>query len=171
MSLATHSQYKSTNTQWEYNHKWHEKGKEDEEEENQIVEAPNLFQSSNLCFNLSKIPNPSTPKSLQASKSPNPLCYFSFFPFKHSFSSEKWWGGNFLRDHAAAQSSEPKSCRGMLFLCNSGSIWVAAQKFNIESCRGSVLFLLKIDFFPSKWVTPMCFGLLSFILTSHLTCL
>ena len=97
------------------------------------------------------------------------LCHFPFFPFKHSFSSEKWWGGNFLRDHAAAQYSGPKSCRDILFLCNSGSIWAAAQKFHIESCRGSVLFLLKIDFFPSKWVTPMCFGLLSFILTSHLT--
>ena len=40
MSLATHSQCKSTNTQWEYSYKWQEKGKEDEEEENQIVEAP-----------------------------------------------------------------------------------------------------------------------------------
>ena len=69
MSLATHSQHESTNTQWEYSHKWHEKGKEDEEEENQMVGAPNLFQNSNLCFNLSKIPNPSTPTSLQASKS------------------------------------------------------------------------------------------------------
>ena len=97
------------------------------------------------------------------------LCHPSFFPLKHSFSSEKWWGGNFLPDHAAAQFSGPKSCRGMLIFCNSGSNWAAAQKFHIESCRGSVLFLLKIDFFPSKWVTPMCFGLLSFILTSHLT--
>ena len=43
MSLATHSQYESTNTKWKYSHKWHEKGKEDEEEENQMVGASNLF--------------------------------------------------------------------------------------------------------------------------------
>ena len=71
-------------------------------------------------------------------------CHPPFFPFKHSFSSEKWWGGNFLRDHAAAQYSGPKSCRGILFLCNSGSIWAAAQKLHIESCRGSVLFWWKL---------------------------
>ena len=79
MSLATHSQYKSTNTKWKYSHKWHEKGKEDEEEENQMVGAPNLFQSSNLCFNLSKIPNPSTPTSLQVSKSQNSFAIFLSF--------------------------------------------------------------------------------------------
>ena len=96
------------------------------------------------------------------------LSSFRFLAFKHSFSSEKMLMWQFFSDHAAAQYIGPKSCRGILILCNSGSILAAAQKFHIESCRGSVLFLLKIDFFPSKWVTPMCFGILSFILTSHL---
>ena len=76
--------------------------------------------------------------------------YFRFLSFKHSFSSEKMLMWQFFSDHAAAQYSGPTSCRGILILCNSGSIWAAAQKFHIESCRGSVLFLLKIDFFPSK---------------------
>ena len=88
----------------------------------------------------------------QACKSPKvrTLSYFHFLAFKHSFSSEKMLMWQFFSDHAAAQYSGPKSCRDILFLCNSGSIWAAAQKFHIESCRGSVLFLLKIDFFPSK---------------------
>ena len=88
----------------------------------------------------------------QACKSPKVRTpsYFRFLAFKHSFSSEKMLMWQFFSDHAAAQYSGPKSCRGILILCNSGSIWAAAQKFHIESCRGSVLFLLKIDFFPSK---------------------
>ena len=107
----------------------------------------------------------------QACKPPKvrTFSYFRFLAFKHSFSSEKMLMWQFFSDHAAAQYSGPKACRDILILCNSGSIWAAAQKFHIESCRGSVLFLLKIDFFPSKWVTPMCFDILSFILTSHLT--
>ena len=112
---------------------------------------------------------PSTPPSSPRSpRSQEWLAPSVFAPFKPNFRVQiVMW--QFLCDCAAAQYSGPKSCRGILFLCNSGSIWAAAQKFHIESCRGSVLFLLKIDFFPSKWVTPMCFGLLSFILTSHLT--
>ena len=88
----------------------------------------------------------------QACKSPKvkTLSHFCFLPFKHSFSSEKMLMWQFFSDHAAAQYSGPNSCRGIIILCNSGSIWAAAQKFHIESCRGSVLFLLKIDFFPSK---------------------
>ena len=151
-----------------YTHKWHEKGKEDEEEENQMVGAPNLFQSSNLCFNLLKILNPSTPTSLQVSKSQNSFAIFVSFLLNTHFWVKNDEVAIFTRS-CRGSVQWTKIMRGILILCNSGSIWAAAQKFHIESCRGSVLFLLKIDFFPSKWVTPMCFGILSFILTSHLT--
>ena len=95
-----------------YSNKWHEKGKEDEEEENQMVGAPNLFQSSNLCFNVSKIPNHSTHTSLQVFKSQNSLALFVFLLLNTHFRVKKWWCGSFLatmprlstvdQNHAAA---------------------------------------------------------------------
>ena len=89
------------------------------------------------------------PQACKPPKSPNSLAIFvSVLLNPHFRVKMLMW--QFFSDHAAAQFSGPKSCRGMLILCNSGSIWAAAQKFHIESCRGSVLFLLKIDFFPSK---------------------